>query len=320
MALNQEIWRKYILDQLASSSEFLAHAYRVDEDNIVNGKIVHMPNAGADPVVTKNRSTLPATVVSRTDTDVVYLLDEFTTAPVNITDVEKVELSYNKIESVLGAHVRALREAIGDWTLFDWLTKNANTSANTPVAWTAGKYIASSGAVGVGNGPNSQSLAKLTSANLAAARLMMNKLNVPKENRFCLLPSIMYDELMAEFAISAVANIELLKSTNLPDGVLTRLYGFNIMERSSVALMTKATPTVVAPGTTEANTHAYAAVCWQKDMVESAIGEIKMFENVNDPTYYGDIYSALVRAGGRARWGDAKGVIPIVQAAVQAAT
>lgn len=315
MALNQEIWRKYILDQLESSSEFLAHAYRVDEDNIINGKVVHMPNAGANPEVTKNRNSLPATVVSRADTDVVYLLDEFTTAPVNITDVEKVELSYNKIESVLGGHVRALREAIGDWTLFDWLTKNVNASANTAVAWGSGKYIATSGDAGTGNGPNSQALKKLTADNLREARLMMNKLNVPKENRFCLLPSIMYDELMVEFAGASVANIELLKSTNLPDGVLTRLYGFNIMERSSVALMTKATPTVIAPGTTETNSHAYGAVCWQKDMVESAIGEIKMFENVNDPTYYGDIYSALVRAAGRARWADAKGVIPIVQAA-----
>lgn len=315
MALNQEIWRKYILDQLASSSEFLAHAYRVDEDNIVNGKIVHMPNAGTDPVVTKNRSVLPATVVTRTDTDVIYLLDEFTTAPINITDVEKVELSYDKIESVLGANVRSLREAISDWTIFDWLSKNVNASANTAVAWGAGKFISTSGAAGTGNGPNSQALKKFSSADLAAARLMMNKLNVPKENRFCLLPSIMYDELMAEMAGSTVANLELLKSANLPDGVLTRLYGFNIMERSSVALMTKATPTVVAPATAEASTHGYAAICWQKDMVESAIGEIKMFENVNDPTYYGDIYSALVRAGGRARWADAKGVIPIVQTA-----
>ena len=315
MGLNQEIWRKYILDQLASSSEFLAHAYRVDEDNIVNGKIVHMPNAGTDPVVTKNRSVLPATVVTRTDIDVIYLLDEFTTAPINITDVEKVELSYDKIESVLGAHVRSLREAISDWTIFDWLSKNVNASANTAVAWGAGKFISTSGAAGTGNGPNSQALKKFSSADLTAARLMMNKLNVPKENRFCLLPSIMYDELMAEMAGSTVANLELLKSANLPDGVLTRLYGFNIMERSSVALMTKATPTVVAPATAEANTHGYAAICWQKDMVESAIGEIKMFENVNDPTYYGDIYSALVRAGGRARWADAKGVIPIVQTA-----
>lgn len=49
-------------------------------------------------------------------------------------------------------------------------------------------------------------------------------------------------------------------------------------------------------------------------MVEAAIGQIKMFDDVNNPLYYGDIYSALVRAGGRARWSDGKGIVPIVQA------
>lgn len=314
MALNQEIWRKYILDNLESNNDFLGHAYRVDESNIVNGKIVHMPNAGTDPAVTKNRSSTPATAVGRTDTDVVYLLDEYTTVPIKISDVEKVELSYNKIESVLGAHVRSLREAIGDWVIFDWLTKNVNASANTAVAWGAGTYVATSGSVGSSNGPNSQNAKTMTSAALKAARLKMNKMNIPKEDRYCILPSTMYDELMSEFSGSSVANIELLKSTNLPEGVLTRLFGFNIIERSSVGLMTKATPTVVAPGTTEASTHAYAGFCWQKDMAEAAIGQIKMFEDLNNPLYYGDIYSALVRAGGRARWSDGKGIVPIVQA------
>ncbi|MEZ5195105.1 MAG: hypothetical protein R2764_01500 [Bacteroidales bacterium] len=314
MALNQEIWRKFILDQLEADNQFLSHAYRVDEDNIVNGKIVtsSMPVHGQRLRVTVHRS--PATIVNRSDADVLYLLGEFTTEPVKISDIEKVELSYNKIESVLGSHVSALREKLGDWMLFDWLTKNVSSSANTPVAWGSGTYVATSGSAGTANGPNGQAVKKLTAANLAQARLIMNKLNVPKENRFCLLPSIMYDELMAEMASSSVANLELLKSADLPGGVLTRLYGFNIMERSSVALMTQATPTVVAPGTTEADTHGYAAICWQKDMVEAAIGEIKMFENVNDPTYYGDIYSGLLRGGGRARWANGTGVVPIVQA------
>lgn len=313
MALNQEIWRKFILDQLEADNSFVMKSYRVDEDNIVSGKIVHIPNAGARPNVTRNRTTFPATVVTRTDADVIYLLDQFTTDPVNITDVEKVELSYNKIESVIGSHISILRETIGDWMAYNWLSKNASNSTTTPAAWASGAYVATAGSAGSGNGPNSQNLKVCTSAALRSARLIMNKLNVPKDNRFCLLPSIMYDELMAEIATGTVANLELLKSADLPGGVLMKLFGFFIMERSSVALMTKATPTVVAPDTIETSSHGYAGMCWQQDMVESAIGEIRMFENRDDPTYYGDIYSALVRGGGRARWEDGKGVVPIVQ-------
>lgn len=313
MALNVQIWRKYILEQLFKDNEFLAHAFRVGEDFIVNGQIVHMPNAGANPQVKRNRKVLPAEVTRREDVDVIYKLDEFTTDPVHISDIEKVELSYNKIASVLGSHMNTLKDEVADWMIYKWLTRNTTADVDTAVAWGSGKYVATSGTAGSGNGPNGQNLKKFTAANLAAARLLMNKLNIPKKDRFCILPSIMYDELLQELGAGTIANLELQKAVDLPGGVLFKLYGFNIIERSNVALFTKTTPTVVKPGTAESNDHGYGAICWQKDKVEAAIGEIKMFQNLNDPTYYGDIYSALVRAGGRARYEDAKGVVPIVQ-------
>ena len=40
---------------------------------------------------------------------------------------------------------------------------------------------------------------------------------------------------------------------------------------------------------------------------------MKAFENEGDATYYGDIYSFLVRAGGRIMREDKKGVIALVQ-------
>ena len=38
-----------------------------------------------------------------------------------------------------------------------------------------------------------------------------------------------------------------------------------------------------------------------------------MFDNEDDPTYYGDIYSFLVRAGGRIMRNDNAGVLSIIQ-------
>ncbi len=315
MALNVQIWRKYILEQLFKDNEFLSHSFRVGESSIVNGSIVHMPNAGANPGVERNRIVLPAEVTRREDVDVIYKLDEFTTDPVHISDIEKVELSYNKIGSVIGSQVSTLSDEVADWMIYKWLTKNTTGAVDTAVAWGAGSFVSTGGGAGSGNGPNNQNLKKFTAADLAKARLAMNKLNVPKRDRYCMLPSIMYDELLQELGAGTIANLELQKAVDLPAGVLFRLYGFNIMERSSVALMTKVTPTVLAPGTTETSSHGYAALCWQKDKVETAIGEIKMFQNINDPTYYGDIYSALVRGGGRARYDSALGVVPIVQTA-----
>lgn len=324
MALNKEIWQKYIMEQLYKDNEFLNYVATVSDDNIINGKLVHIPNAGAKPGTQRNRSNVPASILKRTDIDVLYALDEFTTDPTYIENVEKVELSYDKINSVIGSHINVLKEIMADWFIYYWLTRNT-VAAMTPVAWTnpatfgpTSNCVATSTTASGNNGPNAQALKKLASADIAKARLIMNRNNVPKTDRFLILPSVMYDELMAELSTTSNANIELLKSVDLPAGVMFKLYGFNIMERSSVALFNKATataPLIVAPGTTETNDHGYGAIAWQKDMVEKAIGEVKMFENLNDPTLYGDVYSALVRGGGRARYQGATGVVPIIQAA-----
>ena len=47
--------------------------------------------------------------------------------------------------------------------------------------------------------------------------------------------------------------------------------------------------------------------------VHFALGEIKFFENLADAQYQGDIYSALVRVGGRLERNDQVGVIAIIQ-------
>lgn len=48
-------------------------------------------------------------------------------------------------------------------------------------------------------------------------------------------------------------------------------------------------------------------------MVARAIGEVKVFTEKDDPLYYGDIWSMIVRAGGRKIREDNKGVVAIVQ-------
>ena len=311
MALNQEIWQQYIMEQLYKDNEFLNYAASVSSDNIVNGKYVHIPNAGAKPGAQKNRVTVPASISKRTDVDVIYALDEFTSDPTYIENVEKVELSYDKINSALVSHVNSLKETLADSMIYNWLLKNTAAAPTTAVAWASGECVAMTG-TNANNGPTGASRKTMNAAALRSARLIMNKANVSKENRFALLTSTMYDELILELSTSSVANIELLKAADLPKGVLLRLYGFNIIERSSVALFSSLS--VQAPGTTETSGMMYGGFCWQQDMIEKAVGEVKMFENQNDPVLYGDVYSALVRAGGRARYSGATGVVPIIQA------
>lgn len=100
MAIQKEIWMAAIVEGLFASNSFLSKAFNADE-YVNNGKIVHIPNAGAASGTKKNRTSLPATVTKRTDIDVTFPLDEYTTDPVLIPNADTVELSYDKRESVL---------------------------------------------------------------------------------------------------------------------------------------------------------------------------------------------------------------------------
>ena len=86
------------------------------------------------------------------------------------------------------------------------------------------------------------------------------------------------------------------------------------MERTSVCTSNNAaTPVIQLPGASTTTADNGVAFAWQKNTVERALGRVDFFENLGDPTYYGDIYSALVRMGGRKRRNDQKGVVAIIQ-------
>jgi hypothetical protein len=64
---------------------------------------------------------------------------------------------------------------------------------------------------------------------------------------------------------------------------------------------------------TELATDNLASLCWHPDMVTRAIGDTKPFQNKDDALYYGDIWSMIMRAGGRKKRADNIGVYAIVQ-------
>ena len=101
---------------------------------------------------------------------------------------------------------------------------------------------------------------------------------------------------------------------DIKNGVVGKLYGFNIMERSSV-LSFAADGTPNLPGQAIGATDNIAALCWSQNSVAKAKGDLKPFQDTDSPTYYGDIFSALVKFGGRCRRADWKGILAIVQAA-----
>lgn len=308
--LNLIIWNMFIMSNLFKDNDFLNKCHIADE-NVVNGKIVVIPQAGAKSAVTKNRSSLPASVTTRTDDSIVYLIDEFTTDPKRIENAEKYELSYEKMASILSEDLSAIKEAVAENILYEWVRaftySGAGNVAAAPVLRTGGAAVGSHLPSATGN------RRLFTPDDLKAARTLMNKQNVPKENRVALMSSDMLDQLMND---STLKTRDVAKELDMKTGVIAQLYGFEIMERSSVTIYDNTgTPVVKAPGALAASTDNDGVVCFQKNAVERAVGTVTMFQDLANPLYYGDIYSMLVRAGGRKRRKNAEGIVSIVQAA-----
>src|SRR5205085_9811269 len=96
------------------------------------------------------------------------------------------------------------------------------------------------------------------------------------------------------------------------NGIIGKLHGFSIMTRSSV-LALDAANALKALGSALAATDNLASLAWHKNSVATAIGDKKLFQNLNDPLYYGDVHSVLLMAGGRVRRSDGKGIYIIKQ-------
>lgn len=300
MAVQKEIWVDYIIGNLFKDNSFLSKCYN-ESDSVLNGVVVHIPQAGAKPGVVKNRTSLPAQISKRADSDVNYSLDWFTTDPITIQDAEKKELSYDKVNSVLGEHTQALDEVIADEFLYKWAPTAAAQILRTTGA--ADNVALSTGATGTRKA--------LVGKDLRRAQAIMNKQGIPLEERFALIPEDMLTQLLAD---TTLTDRDYQKDADLKEGIVARLYGFNIMTRAHAGIYDNTgTPVPKVPGTAAATTDNLAVLCWQKNAVSRAMGSVNFYEDLGNPTMYGDVYSADVRCGGRKRRTNGEGVVAIVQ-------
>jgi hypothetical protein len=302
MAIQREIWENHIEGNLFKNNEFLLASYDAGQ-YVLQGKVVHIPQAGVIPNIQKNRSNLPATVLQRSDSDITYTLDEFSTDPILIPQADMIELSYNKRESVLSEYESALRELIAESILYDWSPDMSNNLLRTGGA-SATSHLAGT----TGNRK------KFVTSDLKAAQLALNKQNIPLEDRYALLSADMYQQLTDDLTATQYRDFSV--AFDAKDGILGKLFGFNIMMRSNVVSYTNdLVPVVKAYGAANSADDNDAVLCWQRNAVERALGAITFFEKIGDPTYYGDIYSVAIRMGARKRRADEKGILAIVQSA-----
>lgn len=311
----QEFWSSYIVEKLRRTNPHIMLCF--DESKYVKGgSVVYIPQAGAKPNTVKNRGFGAAAAVQRGDSAIMYGLDVFTTDPTAITYSEVNEISYEKTDSVLGDHTDTLAEVAGDELTFSWIRGLKPTvGGGVSVEYIpTGRRIGTSGDAVAVNSVDGQTGTRkaCTYKELDLAQATFNKDNVPKADRYAMFESFMLKEFQNSLTGNQMAAFQ--QTADLANGVVGKYAGFTILERSTVlAFATTNAPRV--PGEALAATDNLATILWQKSSVTKAMGDTKLFQDMDNPLYYGDIHSGLLKLGGRCRREDWKGVAVIVQTA-----
>ena len=304
MALIKEIWVQDIQEALNRNADFLP--YSVDHSAYIAFGVVHVPQSGANPTVNVNPSVLPLTIAQRTDTDLTYNLNQYALSPTLITNIDELQNSYDKRQSVIGQQMSTLTQTIGDYTAVSWCASGAANIVLTTGA--AGTSLPPSG-TGTRN-----AVALVDIANLAKK---LDKDNVPRTGRKLLMQADMFWEL---FTISEVvrASYNGFQVNALATGVVAQLFGFDIMVRPTVAVFSKTGTTAKAVGAAAAADDRLACIAWHPTTVSRALGTMNPMYDAGSngngkPEYLGSIFNMEVMLGSAILRTDMKGVAALVQ-------
>ena len=287
MALQTEVWIQDIQENLFYENEFLNLA--IDHSQYIVNKTVHIPQAGTLPTVVKNRAELVADLQTATDSEITYGVDNYTTDPFLVKNIEDLQISYDKRQSLLGRHIAVIGDTIASNTLQTWAINASTTLA-----------IRTSGAdLGIDALPHATATGTrkaLTKIDLARAAAIMDKQKVPKQGRYAIIPTAMFYNLFTDAEL--VANRARLNEDMISKGVVGDIHGFKIIYRGEVTMYTdNAANNLRAAGSAEAATDCAGAVLFSQFAVTQAIGEIMVYLNEGEARSYGDIMSAEVNQG-----------------------
>ena len=273
----------------------------------MNNRTVHVPQAGANPTISKNLSQFPAEVTTRTDSDLTYNIDLFYSQPIRVGVDETQYISYNKMASVTQAHMKKLSNVVGNNMLYKWASGVPTSSIITTTGATSGAALAPS-ATGTRKVPLSDDFFS------AAAILDSQNLN-PGDRRFAIIPSSMYWRLINDDKIKKF--LEWGENPVTPTGKVAQIAGISLLKRSTVAVFdnSQVLKSVDDEGTpsSAATSDNMGILIISESYVSRAFGAVDLFLQPQNPMFYGDIISAVVPAGGNVMRTNGEGIVALVQ-------
>jgi len=296
MAIQKELWAEMIAEELRAKIDPLK-MFAMDLSEYAIGKSIHIPVAGAT-TIQKNVSSFPMSVAERADTVIDITLNTYHWSPIRITQADKVQLSYDKMASLYNS----LNGGLGERLLVESLISMTHYTANQWVATTGAAYVA--------HAPKATGNRKgLTGADLRAAAGILDKQKVPIADRYLVVDSIMFWQLVDDLSYNA-DRVDVING--LPS-ITTPLYGFTVVSVPQVVYITAATA-IRDYGDAGATTDYAAALAIQKSCVGFGMSDVETFVDEGNPLYQGDILSGWVLHGASYLRTGKEGVVPIIQA------
>lgn len=302
MAIQKEIWVKDIIDNLFKNNAFAMRSYNAGS-YVLDGKVVHTPMAGSPSTVKKNLSSFPQAAVERVDQEQTYAIDAYYALPRRIANLEKYELSYDKRQSVIGEDQQNLIQEAMNGLLYRWAPAHANVIVTTGDAQTTDLLTGATG-----------SRKLFTKDALKAAAKRFDNAEFASFKKTALLTANHYHQFFESLSDAEKTNFNNV--ADLANGIVGRYMGIDIIMRSTVLRYRYAasTWTVVdeqAEDFAAGANDCAASLIYVETAVERAVGDVDVFDNQGQALYYGDVWSAMLRLGGRIR--RAAGVVAIVE-------
>ncbi len=260
--VQKEIWTDIIMEGFYPKDDFLS--WSRDMSELVEFNTLNLAEAGVDPDVLIDNTTYPITAATRTDAAKTIVLRTLDTESTIVRNIEAMESSYNKMESVVRGHRNALRKASIQLAAHYWAPQA--DGAFTPVI----------AATGDSNGTRKV----LTFEDILSIRARLTAIDADL-NAFALMLNPLHEaDLMAQ-------DLKLYKEVI----VAGKIFGFSFFVNSQTPRFNSSTGAKVAFQAVGAVTDTIASILWSRDEVMKADGSLEIFAKYRDPDQKGDVFN-----------------------------
>lgn len=258
--VNKEIWIDKLKENFYSPYPWLEGVD--DWSEWVDNNTINLTVSGVDPVILKNNVTWPIVAAQRTDTNGTIVLDTYDSTTTRVRNVEEIETSINKLESVVKQHRRSLLQEIVTECLWNYAPATAAAGAMAATGANRTAVI----------GTQSTVAARMAIDDIAELQTRMDNLDFPMEGRVLVLSPYHRQDLLKE-------DKSLFKNFTSIKGSVPPLYGFDkVYVAKNTPLFTKTTYAKKAYGAAADNTNdCVASVAFIETEVMKCEGTMEMF-------------------------------------------